>query len=305
MPLSAGSQTESAQLAKAPFPWGDFPGRSAGFPGIRIAGWDYAEIRHPFGPADCVLVSVRVPKSGSSSLSHLLRAAFSDGAVFPVPNTLNLDGRSSILQQFRFIRSRTQNLLKHYRTPRLSRAFEIISHRAAPGDLIDGGHIDFASVKAGVTRDLKMINTVRDPAERCRSVYNYARMAYHAKPRLARLDAGVMPKTAARYSFDGFVDFLLDRRVQYGDIACRYIGCANPEDFREYFSRNVFLAGVLEEKNVFAKRLSDMLGKALRFPHENQTQKPAIATISRSQRARIEQIYPGDFALHEWVRSRT
>ena len=300
MPLSAGSQTESAQLAKA-----HFPGRSAGFPGIRVAGCDYAEIRHPYGPADCVLVSVRVPKSGSSSLSHLLRAAFSDGAVFPVPNTLNLDGRSSILQQFRFIRSRTQNLLKHYRTPRLSRAFEIISHRAAPGDLIDGGHIDFASVKAGVTCDLKMITIVRDPAERCRSVYNYARMAYHAKPRLARLDAGVMPKTAARYSFDGFVDFLLDRRVQYGDIACRYIGCANPEDFREYFSRNVFLAGVLEEKDVFAKRLSDMLGKALRFPHENQTQKPAIATISRSQRARIEQIYPGDFALHEWVRSRT
>jgi Sulfotransferase domain len=305
MPLSAGAQTESAQFAKAPFLLGDFPRESASFAGIGAAGWNDAEVRCPKGPMDCVLVSVRVPKSGSSSLSHLLRAAFSNRAVFPVPNTLNLDGRSSILQQFRFVRSRTQNLLKHYRTPRLSRAFEIISHRAAPGDLIDGGHIDFASVKAGVTCDLKMITILRDPAERCRSVYNYARMAYQTKPRLARLDAGVMPKTAARYSFDGFVDFLLERRVQYGDIACRYVGCANPEDFGSYFSRNVFLAGVLEEKDMFAKRLSAMLGKPLHFPHENQTRKPAIATVTRSQRARIEQIYPGDFALHEWVRSRT
>lgn len=252
-------------------------------------------------PANCILVCVRVPKSGSSSLSHLLRAAFSDRTVYLVPNTLNLDGRVSLFQHLRHVRSRTQNLLKHYRTTQLSRAFEIITDRAAPGDLIDGGHIDFATAKIGLKRKLKMITILRDPAERCRSEYNYARLAYHNKPRLKRFDAGIVPKKAARYGFDGFLDFLLDQRAQYGDIACRYIGCSKPDEFAQYFSQNVFHAGVLEERDKFVKRLSDMLEKPLRFPHENHTKLISVPKATPSQRAKIEQIYPMDFALHAWV----
>jgi hypothetical protein len=278
-------------------------GRAVGGP-LAEGKLDLDAVHRPgLEPANCVLVCVRIPKSGSSSLSHLLRAAFLDRTVYPVPNTLNLDGRTSLFQHLRHVRSRTQNLLRHYHTTQLDRAFEIITERAAPGDLIDGGHIDFATAKIGLKRKLKMITILRDPAERCRSEYNYARLAYHNKPRLKRFDAGIVPKKAARYSFDGFLDFLLERRAHYGDIACRYVGCSKPEEFAPYFSQNVFHAGVLEKRDTFVKRLSDMLEKPLRFPHENHTRSICVPKATPSQRAKIEQIYPMDFALHAWVSS--
>lgn len=299
--MSAGTQAETARFVAATIAASDIATRRKAH--AFKQDWSRCLPRSDgIKLPDCVLVSVRVPKSGSSSLSRLLRAAFADRVVFPVPSTLNVDGSRSILQHLRFVRSRTQNIVSNYRTFRLGRAFEIITERATPGDLIDGGHIDFATAKAGVGRELKMITILRDPAERCRSEYNYARLAYEKKPHLARFDAGVMPKTAARYSFDGFVDFLLERRAQYGDIACRYVGCASPAEFAAYFSRNVFLAGVLEERDKFAGRLSDLLGKPLRFPHENSTGKAAVSTITRSQRTRIEQIYSRNVLLHDWVR---
>ncbi len=253
---------------------------------------------------DFVCVSVRVPKCGSSSLSRLLANAFAGARTFYLYNTLDPDGAFSPLQRWRYRRSLGRNLRKHYRTADQAEVYARIAREAANGDLIDGGHIDFASVAANVKRPLKMITLLRDPVERSRSEYNYARQAFGTKFFFNRFDAGVMPKVAGRRDFDGFLDFMLEYRERYGNLASRYVGWDGQEDLSAYFARNVFHSGVLEEPEHFAAGLSEKLGKPLSFPHVNRVESEIARDITPAQRSKIEQIYSNDFTLYEWVRAR-
>ncbi len=252
---------------------------------------------------DFVAVSVRVPKSGSSSLSRILADAFAGARIFYLYNTLDPDSTISALQRWRYRRSLTRNLRRRYRTRDLAKVYAKISTEAANGDLIDGGHIDFATVRARVNRPLKMITLLRDPVERVRSEYNYARQAMGTKNIFNRFDAGVMPKIASRNDFSGFLDFLFEHREAYGNLASRYIGWNGKEDLAGYFARNVFHAGVLEDSERFAADLSKKIGKPLTFPQINRVKTPTATEITKSQRSRIEQIYPLDFTLYEWVQA--
>src|SRR5579872_755402 len=121
-----------------------------------------------------LLLCVRVPKSGSTSLGAALRFAFSSRGSFYVPNTLDLDGCLSRFQRVRFHRNRLRNLLAHYRSPWLARAFEQIEQKAVPGDLLCGGHIDFGTVRKHLSKDIKIVTILRNPYDRCRSEYFYA-----------------------------------------------------------------------------------------------------------------------------------
>lgn len=251
---------------------------------------------------DFIAVSVRVPKSGSESLRTLLAQAFSGQSTFFLPNTRDPDGELSWLQRLRGIRSRRKNLYRHYRVVDFASAYARIARDAQRGDLIDGGHIDFASVTANVARPLKIITLLREPYERSRSEYNYARASYFKKPAWGRLDAGIMPKAAARYDFDGFLDYLIEHRAQYENIASRYIGWDGMEDLAGYYARHVFHSGVLEDSEKFARALSQKMGVPLSFPHENRTVRAAANEITAAQRTRIEKLYPHDFVLYEWQR---
>lgn len=252
---------------------------------------------------DFITVSVRVPKSGSESLRALLAQAFSGQRTFFLPNTRDPDGELSWLQRLRGIRSRRKNLFRHYRIAGFARAYARITCEAQNGDLIDGGHIDFPSVSANITRPLKIITLLRDPYERSRSEYNYARASYFKKPAWRRIDAGIMPKAAARYTFDGFLDYLIERRMQYENIASRYVGWDGTQDLATYFARHVFHGGVLEEAEKFVHGLSEKMEKPLSLPHENRTMGAVETAITPAQRMRIEKLYPHDFALYEWQRN--
>jgi len=253
---------------------------------------------------DFICVSVRVPKCGSSSLSRILAQAFAGRRTFFMYDTFNPDTAMSALQRLRFRRSQARNLFRRYRTGDAHKVFEIISREAANGDLIGGGHIDFQSVRANVKRPLKMVTLLRDPAARSLSEYNYARQSYANRNIFNRWDTGVMPKVAGARDFGGFLDFLFEHREAYGNLASRYVGWNGAEDLAGYFSRNVFHCGVLEESERFAAGLSEKMGKRLEFPHQNRLQREAAAEITRAQRSKIEQIYPLDFTLYEWVRER-
>jgi hypothetical protein len=248
---------------------------------------------------DFICVGIRIPKCGSTSLSRILKRAFSQQTVFHLPHTLSLEGELSVAQAFRFRRSQAQNLFAHYRTFDMAKACASIERWALDGDLILGGHVDFPFLLERIARPVKMITLFREPGTRCRSEYDYCRAGYHGKSALSRLDTTIKHRMAARYSFDGYLDFLLDRADSYGNLAARYVGWDGREALDRFFARCVFHSGVLEQSDVFARGLAAKMKMPLAFPHENRS-KATTPDLAAAQRAKIEQLYPLDFLLYEW-----
>jgi hypothetical protein len=248
---------------------------------------------------DFVCVCIRIPKCGSTSLTSSLQSAFGSRRIFYLPHTLDIEGDISLLQRIRFCRSQMRNLVTHYRTTNVQAAYRTIASQALDGDLICGGHIDFPSVRENLGRPVKMITLFRNPITRCRSEYNYLRHSYFMKPALSRLDAGIRQRTAARFSFHGYLDFLLEYAHAYGDLAARYVGWDGIAPLDTFFAHYVFHSGLLEDRGGFAQGLSLKLGLPLHFPHDNESRISA-ANVGWPDRAKIERLYPRDFQLYEW-----
>jgi hypothetical protein len=248
---------------------------------------------------DFICVGIRIPKCGSTSLSRILKRAFSQRTIFHLPHTLSLEGELSVAQAFRFRRSQAQNLFAHYGTFDMAKACASIEHWALDGDLILGGHIDFPFVRERIGRPAKIVTLFREPGARCRSEYDYCRAGYRGKSALSRLDSTIKHRMAARYSFDGYLDFLLDHADSYGNLAARYVGWNGRERLGQFFERAVFHSGVLERSDVFARGLALKMQMPLQFPHENRS-KAATTYLDAGQRAKIERLYPLDFLLYKW-----
>jgi hypothetical protein len=248
---------------------------------------------------DFVCVCIRIPKCGSTSLTGSLKSAFAGRCIFYLPHTLDIEGDISLVQRIRFCRSQIRNLFAHYRTTNVEEAYRYIASWALDGDLICGGHIDFPSVRDNLGRSVKIITLFRNPIARCRSEYNYLRQTYLMKPVISRLDAGIRHRIAARFSFHGYLDFLLEHTDAYGDLAARYVGWDGRIGLDEFFTRYVFHSGVLEDPGAFAQGLSRKMGLPPYFPHDNKS-RICVATIGGPERAKIERLYPRDFQLYEW-----
>ncbi|MBI3678691.1 MAG: sulfotransferase family 2 domain-containing protein [Proteobacteria bacterium] len=254
--------------------------------------------------SDFLCVSIRIPKSGSSSLARVLEQAFADRRIFFLPHTLDRDGELSALQRARFLRSRVQNLFRHYRAITIATAFDRIEKEARGGDLISGGHVDFLTLRANIARPLKIITLFREPVARALSEYNYSRESYQKKHFLGRIDAAILPKAAGRYSFEGYLDYLLEHRHIYGDVASRYVGWNGTEPIGDFFANHVFHAGILEDANSFVHGLSEKMGRAVSFPHENRTEQVSAESVSRAERSRIEKLFARDFEIYAWQKAR-
>ena len=234
-------------------------------------------------------------------MASAVTAAFSGRRIFYLPNTLELDGRLSRFQHFRYIRAQRNNLHAAYGTGRLDDAFDVIRATIRGGDLIGGGHIDFLCVSRALRRPVKIITLMRNPYQRSLSEYRYARANQLGKPRLSRFDAHAVALMAAKYDFEGYLDFLTEHRDIYGDIASRFLGFdgVDPADF---FQRNVFHAGILELANEFARGLAAKTGRVGGFPHLNETGGSKLAELSQTARRKIAQLYERDFVLFDWLR---
>jgi len=248
---------------------------------------------------DFVCVCVRIPKCGSTSLIQSLKAAFSGRCIFHLPHTVDFEGEFSHFQRLRFRRSQARSLRRQYRTSNFAEACRLIGRLANDGDLISGGHIDFPSVRTHIGRRIKMITLQREPVARCRSEYAYCRQAYQNKAAISRIDMTTKHRIAGRFSFAGYLDFLLEHSEIYGNLAARYIGWNGRQPLDDYFAHHVFHAGVLEDSTGFSRGLGRKLGIAVRLPHENRTAL-RIAAPNAAERAKIEKLYPLDLALYEW-----
>jgi hypothetical protein len=249
---------------------------------------------------DFVCVCVRIPKCGSTSLTNSLKRAFAGRRIFHLPHSVDFEGEFSCFQRLRFRRSQARSLRGEYQTTDFVEACRRIGRWAADGDLISGGHIDFPSVRAHIGRPVKMITLLRDPLARCRSEYNYCRQAYQKKAAIARIDMTIKHRIAGRFSFPGYLDFLLEHAEIYGNLAARYVGWDGRQTLEDYFARNVFHAGVLEDSIGFALGLARKMGTSVRFPHENKTAL-RIASAGAAERVKIEKLYPLDLELYEWL----
>ena len=252
-------------------------------------------------PHSFLLLCLRVPKSGSRSLQAALESAYPLTRSFYLPNTLDLDGQLSRLQRVRFRRAQLRNLLRGYGTLSVDGALRVINRHAMPGDLLSGGHIDFRSVFRCLTRELKIITILRNPYDRCRSDYYYGRRNYLRKSALARFDSGAIQRVAASRGFESFLDFLLDHRHIYGDIAATYLGLAPWCDIRKFFGRHVFHAGVLERCEHFAQVLGEKMGAQVDFPHLNDSGSAHHVPLPASAKRKIERLYPRDFEVYEYL----
>jgi hypothetical protein len=249
---------------------------------------------------DGLFLCLRIPKSGSQSLVQGLQVTFAGRHIFYVPNTLDPDSSVSPLQRLRFLRARYQNLFRHYRTLSMTAVWARIAQEAEPGDLLMGGHVDFRTASANLSRPLKMIALLRDPIARARAELDYMRRGYARKYRLNRFVASVLHKKAGRLDFDSYLDFLHAHRTSYGDIACQYLGWNGSEGLPQFFARNVFHCGVLEEGDDFARGLSEKLERPFALPRTNRTAGERVP-LTRSQRAMLEQIYARDIELYQWA----
>jgi hypothetical protein len=254
---------------------------------------------------DFICLCIRIPKSGSSSLNHALSAAFADRRTFFLPDTLNLDGRYSVFQDWRFRRARRRTLRLHYGDPRLETALARINAEARPGDLIAGAHFDYPFARAAIAAPARIITLLRHPVDRCVSEYNYARAGYLRRDIFRRIDSKTQPKIAARYSLTGYLDYLLERREAYGDLAARLLGWDGAQPPAAYFAGHVFHAGVLEEAAAFAFGLSEKLSRRIELPWDNSTLVREASGADAEARRRIEQLYPRDFELYEHQRAES
>ena len=123
---------------------------------------------------------IRVPKSGSTSLTSMVQQAFAGRQFFELPTALVGDMGDSALQKLRARRSQARHLLRHYRTASMEKAIASIEARGADGDVIGGGHIDHATFSTFST-PVRYVVLFRDPIDRFVSEYNYSRAGYFEK----------------------------------------------------------------------------------------------------------------------------
>lgn len=249
-----------------------------------------------------VLACIRVPKSGSKSLSRIVAEAFPDRAAFYLPDTLRREALISRWQAFRQWRSQVQNLGRHWGVLSLDAAMAKIDAAARPGDLLIGGHFDQPTVQAGLGRPVKSIVLLREPADRARSDYNYARQGFLKKKPWQRFDAHLTAQAAGRYDFEGFLDYQLEHPDVFADLACAYVGWRGGTAL-ETVLPSIYCWGALEQADAFAARMSDLAGRPLAFGRSNATRQVEVLDISAAERRRIERLYARDLELYARCRA--
>ena len=247
---------------------------------------------------DALIHCVRVPKSGSKSLLLMLGEAFAGRRVFYLPDTLRPETALSPWQRLRLWRSQRQNLMQKLGTPSLSAAFARIEAQARPGDLIAGGHSDQGLVRARLSRPVRFVTLMRDPASRALSDYNYARAGYLKKQPWQRFDAHLLAAVAARRDFAGFLDFQIEHAAVFSDPAAAFLGWRRDQPLEPWLADNLWDWATLETAHALAARLAERLDRPAVFGSHNRTEA-GRADIAADERRRVERLCARDYELYE------
>jgi len=254
--------------------------------------------------SNALIVVIRTPKSASSSLAAIVGQAFPAARAFVLPNTLDIEGSISTLQQLRHIRHAARINYRWHRLLRLEQVFERINIQANPGDILTGGHIDFDTCRTKLARAARFITVVRNPVDRSLSEYAYARAGHRRKRGLAKWDASLVAKAAGRYSFEGYLDFLTDHRAAFADVACRYVGLRAGQDIAAHFAAHAYHFGTVDNLPAFANGLAEKTGQKVEVRHLNSTEAPTPIKLTQAEHRKVERLYAGDFALYDWCRAQ-
>lgn len=214
------------------------------------------------------------------------------------PDTVDPDASSSLLQRWRQAVKRRRALRAAYGVSRLEDAVAIIRNRDGPEHALVGGHFDLPGAREALGEGLRAVALLRDPLTRVRSEYAYERLKYPERDALRGFRSRTLPRAARRYSFEGYVDWLYDRRETYANLASRFLGWSGEGPAWRFLGSNLLHVGVLEASDVFAQGLSWKLNRQIRLPLANVTPGEPVGVGSLRTRARIEALYENDFRLH-------
>ncbi len=245
---------------------------------------------------------IRVPKSGSISLSLMVKQAFDGRRFFNLPISLVGDMGDSPMQRFRARRSQFRHLLRDYSTVSIDKAIAAIERKGSDGDVIGGGHIDHATFSR-FSCPVRYVVLFREPVARFVSEYNYSRAGYFKKKPWLRFDASVKAKLAAKYSLEGYAQALADRSTMFANIAGQYMGIGTPSQIAPRFTQHVFQAGVIEDLENFRKGLSAKTGCAFPAIHTHHTTTKTETEVSPAARQLLERLFALDFEIYEHART--
>lgn len=252
---------------------------------------------------DFALACIRIPKSGSSTLTRELESCPTLGQRHRLFTTLDPDARVSLFQRARLARSQVKSTVRSRHGLTMASAYRAINAQIRPGNLITGGHFDVLTILRNVQHKIKFVTLLRNPASRCLSEYNYARDAYLHKHPVMRFDAGLRAKIAARHSFDGYIDFLIEHREAYGNISAQFLGLRSRGDISVFERQSVFHWGTLENHarerlQLHIKLKSPVLPDAI---FSNRTMRRSVDSPSPAQMSRLHDLYPLDFEIWEHI----
>lgn len=251
---------------------------------------------------DALIHCVRVPKSGSKSLLLMLGEAFAGRRIFYLPDTLRPETALSAWQRMRLWRSQRQNLMQKLGTVSLEDAFAKIEAKGRPGDLIAGGHSDQGLVRARLSRPVRCVTLLRDPARRALSDYNYARAGYLKKKPWQRFDAHLLARVAATRDFAGFLDFQLDHAEVFADPAAAFLGWRRDQPLGAWRAGNLWDWATLETAEKLSARIAQRLDRPAIFGRHNRTEAGRSEITAEEQR-RIERLCARDYELFERCRA--
>jgi hypothetical protein len=255
---------------------------------------------------DFVSICIRIPKSGSATLWAELVTSGAFKTIYKLPSTVDFDGALSFYHHLRFIRHRLRNNYKDYGMYSDKKVFRYVNEHISNGDLIGGGHLEFATVSKQIHSKLRLISVVRNPFDRCVSDYNYSRNTHKDKNILKKFRGAIVKKIAVKYDFDGFLDFLAEHKEIYGNQSTRYVGWNGSQDLSAFERENVFHWGTLEKYQEFLRGFYDKVGKTQSEGriHKNAASQKFVAAVNKSQMSKIEGIFDLDLVLWDWLSNR-
>lgn len=248
-----------------------------------------------------VYVVIRVPKSGSTSLSNMVRDALPDARSFDMPTDAAAHAGYPLSDRWRLARRRLRHLRRHFGTWSMADAWAQVARQARAGDIVTGHIRHGDAVLPGFTQ--LPITLVRDPVGRVLSQYNYSRQGFAKRNPVQRfLNRGVL-MAAARYDFSGFLAYLDEHRAAYGNATARYVlGAARADDVAGFIRANYFHIGTLERLEGFRAGLGRKLGRPVAERRDNVTERVDATALAAADRPVFERVFGQDMAIWEAVR---
>lgn len=245
-----------------------------------------------------IYVVIRIPKSGSQSLSKMVKQSLPESRKFGIPPLdRESDTKKGIIEFLRHQCMTYKSMYKKYGALGEQAMWEHIDKVSQNGDIITG-HIRYARPKMQ-NSELKYITLLRDPIERIISSYWYARQSYNQRSFLRKLYVKEDIIAAATLSLSDYFHHLADQGERYTNPITRYVtGVTSHQDPFSFLIENYFHFGILEEIELFSKQFSKKMNIQSEPVWPNKTKVKEPFKLTRSDNQILEKLFGIDIELY-------